>query len=138
MNNKLNDILIKEKQAIREVLNLLEQQYNLIVKDDALGLESIISNIEKSNKEIAIIEMERRKITKGRSMKEVIDEYKDRELEKNYDDCIMLLEETKMQKDSNSILLKQALNYTNAMINMLKPQDKGAINTYNSYGKIRR
>ncbi|NEU03484.1 flagellar protein FlgN [Clostridium senegalense] len=138
MNNKLNDILIKEKQAIGEVLNLLEQQYNLIVKDDALGLESIISNIEKSNKEIAIVEMERRKITKGRSMKEVIDEYKDKELEKNYDDCIMLLEETKMQKDSNSILLKQALNYTNAMINMLKPQDKGAINTYNSYGKIRR
>lgn len=138
MNNKLNDILIKEKQAIGEILNLLEQQYNLIVKDDALGLESIIANIEKSNKEIAIIEMERRKITKGRSMKEVIDEYKDKELEKNYDDCIMLLEETKMQKDSNSILLKQALNYTNAMINMLKPQDKGAINTYNSYGKIRR
>ncbi|WP_061994915.1 flagellar protein FlgN [Clostridium sp. ATCC 25772] len=138
MNNKLNDILIKEKQAIGEILNLLEQQYNLIVKDDALGLESIISNIEKSNKEIAIVEMERRKITKGRSMKEVIDEYKDKELEKNYDDCIMLLEETKMQKDSNSILLKQALNYTNAMINMLKPQDKGAINTYNSYGKIRR
>ncbi|GAA0115841.1 flagellar protein FlgN [Clostridium senegalense] len=138
MNNKLNDILIKEKQAIGEILNLLEQQYNLIVKDDALGLESIIANIEKSNKEIAIIEMERRKITKGRSMKEVIDEFKDKELEKNYDDCIMLLEETKMQKDSNSILLKQALNYTNAMINMLKPQDKGAINTYNSYGKIRR
>ncbi|MBU5225399.1 flagellar protein FlgN [Clostridium senegalense] len=138
MNNKLNDILIKEKQAIGEILNLLEQQYNLIVKDDALGLESIIANIEKSNKEIAIIEMERRKITKGRSMKEVIDEYKDKELEKNYDDCIMLLEATKMQKDSNSILLKQALNYTNAMINMLKPQDKGAINTYNSYGKIRR
>ncbi|WP_010292441.1 flagellar protein FlgN [Clostridium senegalense] len=138
MNNKLNDILIKEKQAIGEILNLLEQQYNLIVKDDALGLESIIANIEKSNKEIAIIEMERRKITKGRSMKEVIDEYKDKELEKKYDDCIMLLEATKMQKDSNSILLKQALNYTNAMINMLKPQDKGAINTYNSYGKIRR
>ncbi|MGL4730132.1 MAG: flagellar protein FlgN [Clostridium sp.] len=138
MVDKLKDILIKEKEAIKEMLDLLEQQYNFIIGNDAFGLDGMVAKIEKANKKIAVIEMERRKLTKGKSMKEIIDLLKDKELEKNYDECIMVLEDARVQKESNSILLKQSLTYANAMINMMVPKDKGVTSTYNSYGKVRR
>lgn len=138
MVDKLNDILIREKEAIKEMLGLLEQQYNFIISNDAFGLDGMVAKIEEANKKIAVVEMERRKIAKGKSMKEIIDLLNDKELVRNYDECIMVLEDAKIQKESNSILLKQSLTYTNSMINMMVPKDKGTTNTYNSYGKVRR
>lgn len=135
---ELKEILIKEKQVIDEMITLLEKQHELIVNEKAFALESIIDEIEEANKNIAIIEMQRRKLCKDKKITEVISEVKDKELEKCYDDCIMSLEIATMQKDTNSLLLRQALVYTNSMINMMKPQEKAYSNTYNSYGKVRR
>ena len=57
----------------------------------------------------------------------MINESSDKELEEYYHKCIMTLESAKTQKESNEILIKQCLGYTNSMLNMLKPRENNNV-----------
>jgi flagellar biosynthesis/type III secretory pathway chaperone len=136
LKEELNNIIQEETKAVNELLRALEQQHESLIKSDAVSLESCVSQIEKCNRNIAGWEVKRRELTKGMPMREIVVEIGDKILEDNYRKIRMLLEEAKVQKDTNELLIKQGLGFTNRILNILNPSR--APKTYNSYGKILR
>lgn len=132
--NSLNDVMIKEIAAVNELLSALDKQHEYILKNDIFSLEKIVSDIQLINKKVAQIEMERRQITRGQSMRKIIYEFKDEETDNNYRKIKMLLHEVKVQNESNNLLIKQNLSFTNRMLEVLNPNRQTKI--YNSYGKF--
>ncbi|NOH16424.1 flagellar protein FlgN [Clostridium cochlearium] len=135
MVSELNSIILAEIKAFEELLEALDKQHEYIIKNDVFKMESIVDEIEEKSKNIAKLEMDRRKITKGRTMLEIIRECKDEELENNYRKARRLIEELNLQKDTNEILLKQGIVYANKMLQIINPNREAK--TYSSYGKIK-
>jgi flagellar biosynthesis/type III secretory pathway chaperone len=133
---ELNNIIVDEIVAISKLLEALEKQHSCLVKSDAITLENCVKEIEECNRAIAAVEVKRRELTKGRAMGEIVDEIGDRELEDNYRNIRRLLEETRIQKDTNDLLIKQGLSFTNKVLSIINPSRTSK--TYNSYGKVSR
>ncbi|EEH98387.1 flagellar export chaperone FlgN [Clostridium tertium] len=136
MINNLRDILYDEEKELKELLILLDKQYKLIIAKDIFGMESIVEDIKQKNKDVAEIEVSRRRLLGNQSIKEVILNSKDEELENEYRRIQNLLNEMILQKDTNDLLIKQQLSFTNKLLNLINP--KRDIPTYNSYGSIKR
>ncbi|MDB1941288.1 MULTISPECIES: flagellar export chaperone FlgN [Clostridium] len=136
MINNLRDILYDEEKELKELLILLDKQYKLIIAKDIFGMESIVEDIKQKNKDVAEIEVTRRRLLGNQSIKEVILNSKDEELENEYRRIQNLLNEMILQKDTNDLLIKQQLSFTNKLLNLINP--KRDIPTYNSYGSIKR
>ncbi|MBS5885190.1 MAG: flagellar export chaperone FlgN [Clostridium sp.] len=136
MINNLRDILYDEEKELKELLILLDKQYKLIIAKDIFGMESIVEDIKQKNKDVAEIEVSRRRLLGNQSIKEVILNSKDEELENGYRRIQNLLNEMILQKDTNDLLIKQQLSFTNKLLNLINP--KRDIPTYNSYGSIRK
>lgn len=134
MKEQINKVLDNELQAIEELLKALEKQHGCLIKSDAVTLEGCAKEIEEINRKIAEWEVKRREITHGRAMSEVMEEIKDENLEKNFRKLRRLLEETRLQKDTNELLIKQGLGFTNRLLNIMNPSRSPK--TYNSYGKV--
>lgn len=130
----LNNLIVRETEALNLLLEALEEQHSMIIKNNIFGLEAIVDKIQSCNKSVAEIEIERRQLTKGSSMQILIDEYKDEQIDRNYRNIKMLVNELKIQKDTNEMLIKQGLGFSTRMLSILSP-DRNA-KTYNSYGKI--
>lgn len=137
MKNALNNIIELEINAIKKLLKELELQHEYIVKKDVFRMEECVLRIQEANKEVALLEMDRRKLIDKASMSEIINEINDEELNNNFRKIKKLLEETGLQKDSNELLIKQGLSFTNRMLNIINPKGNTS-NTYNSYGKVKR
>lgn len=129
----LKEIIVEEYKALKALLDALDEQFKYLTKRDVFSLDKVSKKLYKCSVEIAQFEMERRKLTSGRSMKSIIEEIKDKELENNYREIIKLLSEIELQKTTNDILIKQGLGFATQMLNFLNP-NKGS-KTYNSYGK---
>ena len=69
-------------------------------------------------------------------MKDFVLNSQDKELEEIYRRIQKLLNEIKLQKDTNELLIKQQLGFTNKILNLINP--KRNVTTYNSYGNIKR
>ncbi|MCR1950205.1 MULTISPECIES: flagellar protein FlgN [unclassified Clostridium] len=136
MINSLRDVLYDEEKELKELLILLDKQYKLIISKDIFGMESIVEDIKQKNKDVAEIEVRRRRLLGNQSIKEIISNYKDEELENGYRRIQNLLNEMILQKDTNDLLIKQQLSFTNKLLNLINP--KRDIPTYNSYGSIKR
>ncbi len=136
MVEMLKGTLLKQIDSIKKLLQLLEEQHEYIIANDVFQLEGIIPKLKEVNRNIAVIESERRQLVGNKSMNVIINESNDGELEKCYNKCIMTLESARTQKESNEMLIKQCLGFTNSMLSMIKPREN--INVYNSYGKIRK
>lgn len=136
MKKELNDIILKQSDALKTLLEALERQHSFIVKKDVFGMEKCMTEIEECNRSIAACEVKRRELTQGKSMSQIVEESSDEELDKNYRDIKKLIQETILQKDSNDLLIKQGLSYTNRMLSIMNP-DRSA-KTYNPYGKMKR
>lgn len=135
-SRSINLIIVKEIEALKKLLGLLEEQHRLLIKSDIYKLEEIVKDIELCNKEIAEAEVERRKIANGVSMKDILQELNDEEAENNYRMIKSVLHEVNIQKETNDMLIKMGLGYSNRMLNIINPDR--ATKTYNSYGKLRR
>lgn len=135
MKEELKSVLSNEKAVLKSLLEALDKQYAMIIKNDIFGMEAIVEDIKISNKAVAEQEVKRRALTKGNPMSEVINSFNDQELEELYKDIRTLLNELELQKDSNELLIKQNISYTNQMLNLIKPSRESK--TYNSTGKIR-
>jgi len=136
MKEKLNVVMTQEINAIRVLLLRLEEQHRCIVVNDIFGLEACVSKIKDANKNIAHMEVERRKLTENRAMREIIEEIRDVELENNFYKIKNLLQEVVLQKDTNELLIKQGLSFTNRILNVLNPARETPI--YNAYGKVKK
>jgi flagellar biosynthesis/type III secretory pathway chaperone len=136
MSEKLNCIIVKETEALNKLLAVLEEQHALLLENNIFGLEAIVSKIQLINKEVAELEVERRKETAGQSMNIIILDFKDETLDKNYRAIKRLLSDIEVQKNTNDMLIKQGLGFSTKMLNILSP-DRNT-KTYNSYGKMKR
>lgn len=136
MREELRDILEQEYHELKDLLKLLEEQHLGIMKNDVFGLDAIVEKIQLCNKEIAEVEVKRRKIVGDNSMRELISKINDDELDSKYRDIMRLLEELKLQKDTNEMLIKQGIAYSTKMLGYINPHR--GVNTYNSYGKVKR
>lgn len=133
---ELNEVILREQVALSSLLALLEEQHDLLLKNDVIELEGIVQRINQSNKEVAQAEIDRRKLTNGASMKDLIHEFRDEELDGNYRRVMRLLHSLNVQKETNDMLIKMGLGFSSRMLHILNPDRTQK--TYNSYGKIRR
>lgn len=135
MNNviELKDIMKLEFKLLKDLLELLEGQYKSLAKNEVFELEDYVEKINQANIKVAKAEMERRKITENEPMREIVKKSGDPELEVIYRNVRKLVEELKLQKDSNELIIKQGLSFNNQMLRILNP-DKTP-KTYNQYGK---
>lgn len=135
LKEKLKEIMHQELEALKKLLLALEEQHKYIAKNEVLSLATVVTKIEECNKEIAKIEVERRKLTSGEAMSKLVEEFKDSSLEFQYRSINKLLQELKLQKDTNEMLIKRGLSFSHQMVNLLKP-DRSA-KTYNAQGRSR-
>lgn len=136
MINRLIEILFNEEKVLKELLCVLEKQHKMIIKKDVFGMEGVVTEIQEKNKLVAEWEVERRKAIGNKSIKEVILISKSIELDTAYRSIQKTLNAIKLQKETNEILIKQGISYTNKLLNIINP--KREVNVYNSYGAIRR
>ncbi|MDU5110481.1 MAG: flagellar protein FlgN [Clostridium sp.] len=134
--SSLKEILIVEGKRLEELLVLLDKQYKLILNKDVFNMEAITEEIQLKNKEVAEAEVQRRKFLGNTSLREYVNNSKDSELDEVYRAMQRLLNELILQKDTNELLIKQQLAFTNKLLNIMNPKKDAA--TYNSYGNIKR
>lgn len=130
----LKKIIDEESIGLKKLLKLLDKQYKLIMSNDPIEVESIVDEIKLCNKEIAELEVKRREILKGASLKNIVFNSKDKKLEESFREAKKLVELLKLQKESNELLLKQQISYNAKMLMILNPNRQAK--TYNSYGRI--
>lgn len=133
---ELTKVLLKEKEELKGLLELLEKQHKLIISKNVFALEGVVEEIKVKNKEVAESEIARRRLIGNNSMKEFMNKFNNEELDSVYRKIGKLLNEVVLQKDTNELLIKQQLIFTNRMLNLINP--KRDIPTYNSYGNIKR
>ena len=136
MNSELKLVIFEEKKILQSLLELLDEQYSLILSRDIIGLGKIADKIEEVGKNLAASEIKRRKIVSEEEFNNFIKNINDEHIKGVYEEIKNLLNNLQNQKDTNNTLIKQRLFFTNKMINVIKPS-KG-IGTYNSYGKVGR
>lgn len=125
----------QEKHLI-QLSELLEIQKNFIIKKDVFGLEGVVDKLNDCSKKIAREEVARRSILNNKSLKEIVFSSNNEELKKTYNRVSDILINVKNKKDTNDILLKQQLIFTNKMLNILNPNNE--LKTYNSYGTLKK
>lgn len=136
MKDRLKAVIDNERLALMKLLTLLDEQHSLVMKNDVFSLEAMVDKIKLCNKEVAEWEVERRKVLNGKPMKEAIYQLDDEALEKSFREVKKTIEEVILQKETNDLLIRQQLSYTNRLLNYLNPNREAK--TYNSYGKFTR
>lgn len=136
MSNNLKEVLTAEEEKLRELLSLLDKQYKLILDKDIFGMEAIAEEIRLKNKEVAEVEVNRRRFLGNISIRDYIISSNSEDLDKAYRSIQKLLTEMILQKDTNELLIKQQLSFNNKLLNLINP--KQDVTTYNSYGSVKR
>ena len=134
MINNLIGIIQKETEALKGLLVILEKQYKSIINKETFELDAIVDEIKLANREVAKQEVERRKLLNGKKVQDIINESGNKELDRVYREIKMVLESIKHQNETNDLLIKQQLVFTNRMLNIINPKREQG--TYNSYGRL--
>lgn len=136
MENELIKLMQDQESDLRVLLELLETQYKMIMNKDVFGLEGLVDKINECGKNIAKDEVERRKITGEKSIKEIVYNSNSEELKEAFVKLQNTLNNVVSRKETNDILLKQQIVFNNKMLQILNPSRENK--TYNSYGNLRR
>ena len=134
MKEALNELILKEIEALNTLLMLLEKQHELYLEKNIFGLEDIVKKIETANIEVAKVEVQRRKLEGDKPIRVFVEEINDDALNKNFNDMVEFVEKVKSQNTVNQFLIKQGLLFANKMLNLFG-QNKN-VKTYNGYGKM--
>ena len=130
---ELSEIMSDEYDVLQKLYTSLVDQNRYLIKREVFSLDKIVKVIESNSKSVAKCEIERRKITGNRSMREVIRESEDENLGKLYEEIVDILEKIQFQKDTNEALIKQWLGFTTQMLRAINPGRQPA--TYNALGR---
>lgn len=136
MVNDLIGLMKEQKAHLDQLLILLQVQKEMIMKKDAFGLEGLVNKLSDCSKKIAQEEVARRKVLGEYSLVDIVKKCNNDELKHLYEKVKEVLNEIILQKETNSLLLKQELVFTNKMLNVINPDRE--IKTYNSFGGLRR
>ena len=135
MNPEIKVIIYEEKNILKNLLSLLDEQYDAIINKDIIAMDKIASKLDETSKELAKIEIQRRNIMGSEvSMKETVELCDDENIKSAYEEIVSTLKMVQLQKESNDTLIKQKLFFTRKMINFIKPSKD--IGVYNAYGKV--
>lgn len=136
MVNKLMELMKEQETHLSQLLVLLQVQKEMIMKKDAFGLEGLVDKISECSKIIAKKEVDRRRLLGDNSLINIVSTSNNSELKNIYKKIRVTLNNVIEQKDTNNILLKQELIFTNKMLNVINPDRE--IKTYNSLGGLRK
>ena len=135
MNPELIVIIYEQRKLFKELLNLLDEQYDLILGKDAKLLEKVAKKLENASRDIANLEIQRRNIVWSNfSMGSLIEKSDDKNIREAYEEIKQTINMIEIQKESNDIILKQKLFFNKKMLNVLKPSQ--GIGTYNYSGQV--
>ncbi|GIM32912.1 flagellar protein FlgN [Paraclostridium bifermentans] len=137
MSPELKVIIYEQRKMFKELLNLLDEQYDLILGKDPTLLDKIARKLENVSRDIAKLEIQRRNIVGSDfSMGTLIEENDDKNIKEAYEEIKSTIKMIEVQKESNHVILKQKLFFTKKMLNVLKPSQ--GIGTYNYSGQVRK
>lgn len=136
MIDELIKLMIDQEKDLSKLLELLEIQCKMVVKKDLFGLEGLVDKLITVSKEIAKEEIQRRKILGENNISKLVKDSHNIELEQAYTNIKNTLKKVMSQKETNEMLLKQQLLFTNKMLTMMNPDRR--IKTYNSTGNFAR
>lgn len=136
MVNKLMGLMKEQETHLSQLLVLLQVQKEMIMKKDAFGLEGLVDKLNDCSKKIAKKEVDRRRFLGDNSLTNIVNTSNNSELKNIYKKIRVTLNNVIEQKDTNNILLKQELIFTNKMLNVINPDRE--IKTYNSLGGLRK
>ena len=135
MNPDIKVIIYEEKNILKNLLTLLDDQYDCIINKDVIKMDKIASKLDEVSKELAKIEIQRRNIMGSEtSMREAVSNCDDENIKSAYEEIVSTLRMVQLQKETNDTLIKQRLFFTKKMINFIKPSKD--IGVYNAYGKV--
>ena len=135
MNPEIKVIIYEEKNILKNLLALLDEQYNCIINKEIIKMDKIAKKLDETSKELAKIEIQRRNIMGSEaSMKETVQLCDDENIKNAYEEIVSTLRMVQLQKEANDTLIKQRLFFTKKMINLIKPSKD--IGVYNAYGKV--
>lgn len=135
MSPELKVIIYEEKNILKRLLDLLDEQYELAISKDMIKLDMIAREIDGVAKELATTEIKRRNLMGSEaSMLETVRDCDDENIIKAYEEIKNHLRMLEIQKEANQALIKQQLLFTKKMINFIKPSK--SIGTYNSLGQV--
>lgn len=135
MNPELKVVIYEQRKLFKELLNLLDEQYDLILGKDATLLDKIARKLEKVSRDIAKLEIQRRNIVgSNSSMRSLVEKSDDKNIKEAYEEIRQTIKMIEVQKESNQTLLKQRLFFNKKMLNVLKPSQ--GIGTYNYSGQV--
>ena len=126
----------EQEKHLKQLYELLDIQKDFIINKDVFGLEGIVDNINECSKKIAREEVARRNLLNNKSLKEVVLNSNNDELKTAYIKISDTVRDVVNKKDTNELLLKQQLIFTNKMLNIMNPDKE--IKTYNSYGSLKK
>ena len=135
MNPELKVIIYEQRKLFKELLRLLDEQYDLILGKDAKLLEKLVKELENASRDIAKLEIKRRNIVDSNfSMASLIEESDDKNIKEVYEEIKQTIKMIEIQKESNDTILKQKLFFNKKILNALKPSQ--GIGTYNYSGQV--
>ena len=135
MNPDIKVIVYEEKNILKNLLSLLDEQYDCIINKDVIKMENVTLKLDEASKALAKAEIQRRNIMGSKdSMKEAVLNCDDENIKSAYEEIVSTLKMVEVQKQANDTLIKQRLFFTKKMINLIKPNKN--IGVYNSYGKV--
>ena len=136
MLNELIGLIKEQDNRLSELSELLQMQYDFMVSKNLFGLEDLVDKINDCSKRVAEVELKGRNLMGEKSLTQFVSEQNNKELEKAYESIKNTLDEVKIKKETNDILLKQRLSFNSRMLAILNPSRE--IKTYNSYGSLKK
>jgi flagellar biosynthesis/type III secretory pathway chaperone len=136
MINELIKLMLDQEKHLKKLSELLDIQYDMIMKKDLFGLEGLIDKLNECSKIIAKEELERRKLLGENSISETVNKSNNTELKQSYKNIRDTLKSVLSKKETNEMLLKQKILFNTKMLNIMSPNR--SIKTYNSYGNLSR
>ena len=136
MIEKLIKLMKEQEKHLVQLAELLDIQKNFIINKDVFGLEGIVDKINECSKKIAREEVARRNLLNNKSLKEFIFNSDNEELKTIYMKISDTVRNVSDRKDTNELLLKQQMVFTNKMLSIMNPDKE--IKTYNSYGTLKK
>lgn len=138
MNNRLKEIMKSELTLLETLLNLLDNQYNLLVspKKDIVEISNVAEQIDMHLRDIVSFELEKKNILGDSSLSKIVENESDEEMNEVYTKTLQVLDVISMQKNTNDMFIKQQLFFTKSMIRAITPKKNAEM--YDSFGKIRK
>lgn len=129
-------VLKEEKELLVKMLDILNKEKDILIKNDVTALQRVVEEKEELKKVIDEVENKRFNICGGRKLKDMLPELDGKvrgDIEKTAGEMEKIVFNIQEANNTNSLLLKQSLNYIRAVVNLLSPAQSSV---YGANGRI--